>query len=52
MARIEVAALNRGGMNLATATATVNKAIKVLKDAGVKPRRIPWGGKNAGNVAR
>ena len=43
---IETQALVAGGMNQATAQATVTEAINALKEAGVTgPTRIPWGGK-------
>jgi hypothetical protein len=43
---IETKALTDGGMSQPTAAATVSKAIRVLKAAGIKaPTRVPWGGK-------
>jgi hypothetical protein len=45
VAQIETQALIRGGMQPATAQATVQQAIQALKNAGVSgPTRIPWGG--------
>jgi predicted phage-related endonuclease len=44
IAKIETEALVDAKMNLDIAKATVAKAIKALKDAGVAaPLRIPWG---------
>jgi hypothetical protein len=46
IAKIETDALVKGGMKPDMAQATVAKAIKALKDAGVAgPVRTPWGGK-------
>ena len=43
VAKIETAALTKGGMKLEMAQATVSKAIKALQDAGIaNPTRIPW----------
>jgi hypothetical protein len=43
---IETRALVKGGMDQATAAATISKAINTLKAAGVKgPTQIPWGNK-------
>ncbi|NNM87187.1 MAG: hypothetical protein HKL95_01575, partial [Phycisphaerae bacterium] len=43
--QIETQSLIRGGMKPAMAKTTVQRAIQMLKDAGVsKPIRIPWGG--------
>jgi hypothetical protein len=42
---IEIQALIKGGASSKIAQATVDKAISALRNAGIEPTRIPWGGK-------